>query len=594
MKLIMWILVFAFLGTIIFSWGMGGFKDKTQAGIIGEIDGDEIKFENFQRIVQRQIELEARKEDKELDKDKLKRLREDTWDEYIENHLKVKNANQLGIKVTDHEIAHIIENFPPAEVQKAEIFQRDGKFDLTAYQNFLRTPQASKFLIGLESSVRDYLLQQKLHFHVTQAVDVTEEEILDAYLKDNTTGKLRFITVQFDNVDFDSSEITEQMMRRYYRLFPGKFKQYPQSQFAYVKFKVEPSVQDTADVKRDAEELLTEIQNGADFAELANEWSQDESNASDGGDLGWFGRGKMVSQFDDAAFAAKSGDIIGPVETRFGLHIIKIEDRRKGEDGEEIKARHILLKIEPSADTRDEVNNEAYNFSQEIAEHGFDQIVQEMGYAVDTTREFSAAGYIAGLGRMRMAAQFCLNNPLGSVSGVYPYPQGYIVFTIVSKVEEGTKPYEDVENSIPKRLKKVINKNKAWNIAADIRSMIDTADDLDRIAEQEGYTVHTTDDSLKPGGSLPDGLSGDNDFLTEAFRLDEGEISDIIEGKKGYYIAFMMTKSEFDKADYSFKHALLYQQLIRKKQDAATRNWIRELRIAAYIQDYRYKYFRDF
>lgn len=594
MKLIMWILVFAFLGTIVFSWGMGGFKSKTQVGIIGQIDGDDIEFEDFQRAVQRKVETESRNQEKDLDQDELKKIRENTWDEYVEDYLKSKDAARLRISVSDREIAYIVENFPPNEVREAELFQRDGEFNPEAYRNFLREPSASKFLIGMEQSVRAYLNEQKMNFHVQQATDVTEDEIVDKYNQDYVTAKLRFITVPYDKFDVDSTKITEEMMLRYYRMFPGRFKQYPQSRFVYVKFPVQPSAQDSDEVKQNAEDILDEIRKGADFSTLAEQYSQDPGSAAQGGDLGWFGRGKMVNEFDNAAFNAKHGELLGPITTKLGLHIILVEDIRNSGDDKEIKARHILLKLEPSADTRDEVYNVAYNFSQEAVERGFDLVTNEMFYQVDTTREFSQAGYIAGLGRMRMAAQFCFNNPIGSVSSVYFVPDGCVVFKILDSVEEGVKKFEDVKENIRNRVEKVLKKNLAWDSAAEMRSQIEKPGDIDQVADATGYRVHVTEDSLKPTGSLPDGLKRDQDFIKEAFRLEKGELSEIIEGSNGYYIVYVADKSEIDTDDFAAKHAAIYLELIQKKQDAALRNWIRELRIASDIQDFRYQYYKDF
>jgi len=105
---------------------------------------------------------------------------------------------------------------------------------------------------------------------------------------------------------------------------------------------------DPKQTKAKAEDVLAKLRAGGDFAALARENSVDTSNKDNGGDLGWFGRGMMVKPFEDAAFALKPGELSGLVETQFGYHIIKLEERRtqdspNGQPAEQVRARHILI-----------------------------------------------------------------------------------------------------------------------------------------------------------------------------------------------------------------------------------------------------------
>ena len=105
---------------------------------------------------------------------------------------------------------------------------------------------------------------------------------------------------------------------------------------------------DPKQTKEKAGELLAQLRAGGNFAALAKEFSVDTSNKDRGGDLGWFGRGMMVKPFEDAAFALKPGELSDIIETQFGYHIIKLDERRtqngaNGQPAEEVHARHILL-----------------------------------------------------------------------------------------------------------------------------------------------------------------------------------------------------------------------------------------------------------
>jgi parvulin-like peptidyl-prolyl isomerase len=112
---------------------------------------------------------------------------------------------------------------------------------------------------------------------------------------------------------------------------------------------------DPAKARSTAEDIVRRARAGENFDALAKEYSSDPSNKDKGGDLGWFGRGRMVKAFEDAAYALQPGQISDVVQTQFGYHIIKLEERRNGtsqagQPEEQLHARHILI---PSGEAED-------------------------------------------------------------------------------------------------------------------------------------------------------------------------------------------------------------------------------------------------
>jgi len=98
----------------------------------------------------------------------------------------------------------------------------------------------------------------------------------------------------------------------------------------------------TGAAKAKAEEVLAKVKAGEDFAKLSKEYSQDPGSAANGGDLGFFGKGKMVPEFEDAALKLKKGETSELVRSVYGYHIIRVTDTR----GEEVRASHILIKVQ--------------------------------------------------------------------------------------------------------------------------------------------------------------------------------------------------------------------------------------------------------
>jgi peptidyl-prolyl cis-trans isomerase C len=127
------------------------------------------------------------------------------------------------------------------------------------------------------------------------------------------------------------AEVTEAEMKAFYEENPEQFQQPEQIRASHILFKVEPT--DPEDVKAqkkaEAEGVLAELKQGGDFAQLATQHSACPSSQR-GGDLGYFGRGRMVQPFEDAAFSLSVGEMTDVVETRFGYHIIKLTERQEG------------------------------------------------------------------------------------------------------------------------------------------------------------------------------------------------------------------------------------------------------------------------
>ena len=119
---------------------------------------------------------------------------------------------------------------------------------------------------------------------------------------------------------------------------------------------------DSSQNRSKAEGVLKRVRAGEDFAKLAQEFSSDPGSKDKGGDLGWFGPGAMVAEFDKAAFALKAGETSGIVETKYGFHIIRVDERRTetkdGKPEEQVHARHILIGDgQPGKSGRDQARN---------------------------------------------------------------------------------------------------------------------------------------------------------------------------------------------------------------------------------------------
>lgn len=154
------------------------------------------------------------------------------------------------------------------------------------------------------------------------------------------------LNAEFDKLVASNGGIKDfsDILKTYYGLTLDEFKQKiyaPRMLRQKLTDKINSDESVNESVKKKAEDILAKVKAGGDFAQIAKEESQDPGSAAVGGDLGYFGKGKMVPDFENAAFALKVGEVSGLVKTPYGYHIIKVTDIK----GAEIKASHILIKV---------------------------------------------------------------------------------------------------------------------------------------------------------------------------------------------------------------------------------------------------------
>lgn len=174
-----------------------------------------------------------------------------------------------------------------------------------------------------------------------------------------------------------------------------------------------------------AQEVLERLQAGEDFQELLLEYSPDDPGAQgNAGNLGTFARGQMVPEFEEAAFAAEVGEVVGPVESQFGFHIIEVLDQTTSET---VTARHILLESEEDA-----------NDAIAVLERGADFAELASTYSIDTGSAFSG-GDLGEFGRGMMAPEFeeaAFNAEIGQVVGPVETQFGFHIIEVTDRGEE--------------------------------------------------------------------------------------------------------------------------------------------------------------
>jgi len=354
---------------------------------------------------------------------------------------------------------------------------------------------------------------------------------------------------------------------------------------SHILFKLDA---DSIKTKKTVNEVLQRAKKGEDFAALAKQYSTDGS-ASNGGDLGWFGKGRMVKEFENAAFKAKVGEVVGPVRSQFGLHIIKLT----GRDNRSLKIGDIVMSVKASSKTRSEVFQKAQSFLASAKEIGVDSAAKKMSLEVKRTASFNEkSNFVPGIGQEARLVRFAFEKELNAVSEILTTQQGYGVFQLIEKKEEGAKPLQEVESTIKVRALRGKKIQKLAPLANEMRSKLSQGDSLNKLTSLNPILKVTNAQAISPNGTVAS-LGRDLFFLGAVSKLNVGEISQPVENpNRGYYIIHLLSRTPFDSAAFTSQKESIRKQLLDGKRNKFMNEWLNNLKKEATIVDNRDTFYK--
>ncbi|MFP4546574.1 MAG: peptidylprolyl isomerase [Fidelibacterota bacterium] len=560
-------------------------NDRKNMNITGKINDTEIEIRQFSDALQNQLQT-IREQGREIDSQTRDMVSDRVWNSFVNEILIDEKADEYGFTATDEEVYESLVNNPPQMFQQHPSFQTDGQFDIQKYHQALQDPQIN--WLPFENQVRAQLPLTKMVTYVQSLPTVSQWEIRNEYIRNNVKFSLETLSMAITTVSREEVEVSDQEIEKRYKENKEDFLQKETREVKYVTFDIKPSQKDSMSAKNFAEDLIDRIESGESFKTVATEYTEDPSGQENGGDLGWFGEGRMAKPFSDAAFNADEGEIVGPVLTNFGYHIIKVEDFREKEGKKEVKARHILLKIETGPETQNEINSTANLFAYDANEFGFEAAADSYDVEIQTFDKLAKdTRYLPGLGFLPAASRFAFSDvPVGEISKLYSTEDSFVIFKLAGIKEEYYKELEDVKSSIKDEIVQEKRKEKLSSFANDVYAEIQSGKTLETIKEAEpkyNYAKIDTAVLTKPLKNL-----GTNDKLTGAvMALETNEVSKPIFINEKYVIVKLLDKTAINEEKFAAAREDLRKQLLDRKKSTYYNNWVQALRDNAKIVDNR-------
>ena len=601
MHVVLWSLLILFLLSMTVGGLVGGANIIDQllgrvnpSEAIGSINGSKITPDQFNQAVS--IRLESlRNSGIEISDQQLNNIREEVWNSFVEERLTEQAIEDLKINVTDDEILYHLENNPPPDIQR--LFYTNNEFNEQNYRQALNTPGLMDWN-PIETWMRDFYLPRfKLQEYINMSAVVSEKDVREEFIKRNNEYTISAIHVTNSSIDNQTEPPSEDDILQNYNSRVDEFQRDEKRHITFVNWPKQPTPQDTQRVKNEAIEIIMLYNDGENFSTLANLYTQDPGNqitpdSGRGGDLGWFEKGQMVGKFEDAAFNAKIGSVIGPVLTQFGFHIIKVDSvKNKNKKNHQIKARHILLNVELGQKSRTDLRRKATLFSYDSQDYSFSAALDSHDVQKQIATYLGINDiFIAGLGPFRSAIRWAFDSNVADISDPIETDDYFAVFTLDSISTAGLLPLEEVRDQIISELKNKIKDQTKKKLTTELKSKV-----------LNGISFET----LKSGDDKLELIPSDKKKLTDSFislgksdqlvgtliNAKKGDLLGPIKTYRGYGLIKVNQISDFDSTGWNSQQNIIRSDLKRLKQNTVYQNWMTELKEKATIIDNRKFYF---
>ena len=566
--------------------------------VLATIGDQQITVGQFRAVYLRQLQSYQAQSGDEVTAEILQSMGVDRQilQQMIDEYAGLQEAERLGVTVTDAEVRERIFSFPA--------FQQNGQFiGEPAYVQVLRQQTPPTTPVDFEEEIRRSLMLERLQTAVTTWITVTDEDLQREHVR--RTEKIHVSTISFRADDFregieatdddvaalfeeNATDYTVPEKRRlrfvlidipamkesftpsnaevqdYYDNNLERYTEPEGLRASHVLLRTEGK--DPAEVQTQAEAIVAEARNGADFAELARQYSDDEGTKEIGGDLGAISPGQTVPEFEGAAFALEQGEISDPVSSLFGVHIIKATEKTGGTSQplDEVRESIVDLLKQESADSRASALAQA--MAAEIATAAdLDPAARRRGFEPQESG-FAAPGEpILGLGYSSTVSAQAFQLEQGQVAGPIQTPSGPVFVTVVDIQDPSVPPLEEVVA----RVRDDVIRQKAFasaqERAAEVATLLKTAEDFTQAAEAESLEVDTGD-SVARGGAVP-GVGLNVAVEAVAFSLSADETSDPVLTDDSAVILHVHERQEATASDFDATRETLRSEIIAARQN---------------------------
>jgi peptidyl-prolyl cis-trans isomerase D len=566
--------------------GGGGVLTKTT---VGSINGQSVDARIYTEAVQRAITARQQETGRSLGLEEVDQVRNEVWEQFVQNAVLAAEVERRNLGVSPDEIATLIRNVPPPEVQSSPDFQTDGQFDLTKYQRWLASAIGQQAVPFLEARYRDEILRAKLLRNVTADIFLSDAALWERYRDAREATSIALTPIIARNIIPDSAvEVTAAEVDAYYKANTKEFERPRTAFLSFIGVSRMLDASDSAAALARATAIREELLAGASFAEVAQRESADPGSAQLGGDLGTFGRGDMIPPFENAAFSIPLNTVSEPVLTVEGYHLIEVSART----ADSVTARHILVRMELAGQHRDMVDAMADSLEALAADRldpaALDTAARALRLPIGQTAPIQE-GTRAVVGDLLVgdAGVWAFQAKVGETSPVVETNEAFFVFRLDSLHKAGVPALDDIRQAVTFAVLEQKKEEKAKEVAATLIREINAGRSMAEASAALGLPHR----EFPPFPRVNPPLQNPK-LIGIAFGLPEGKLSDVIDTPEGLYVIRVLDRVPADSAAFTRDLDAIRAEAIRTARNERIRYFLQALRDGAKVEDDRAETFR--
>lgn len=583
-KPLIYVVAISFFAWLVFDLsGLSGGAGLLTTTSVGKINGESVDARLFQEAVSRATEARQRQTSEPLGIAGQAQIRDQVWEQFIQDRLLAREYQRLGIRVDPREVAEAIRTSPPPELLSLPDFQTDGQFDPTKYERWLASEVGQSYVPVLESQYRTQILQAKLARHLVASIYVSDAELWERFRDQEEAVTLGLTALDPAALPDTGIVVTGAEVEQYYRARRDSLQRPATAFLSYVTVDRRPDGSDSTAALERARALRAEILSGVPFAEVARRESSDTVSGNRGGELGEWSRGQFDADFERVAFSMPLNQVSEPVLTRFGYHLIEVTSR----SGDKANGRHVLVAVEVTGDHRDRLDARADSLEVLAADRldaaALDTAARVLGLDIARTGPV-VRGQPAFL--PEDATVWAFQAEAGEHSPVIETPNALFVFRLDSLHAEGVPALERARPDIEARLRA---QKRLERVRAIAQAILDQA--RSGTLEQAARTLNMPYEVVGPFTRITAPLQGGG-AVGAAFGLPAGTTSGVVNGRDIVYVFSVLQRTAADSSRFTEELPQLRTQALQNARALALRQYLAALRKQAKILDERDRIYR--